>query len=150
MERPGVTDSTEAKIGEGLLESPTKRELASTDNETSALFFRDPPVPKVSHVRASPASNRGPDNGTETTTPPLTRYYSPGRFSCAALCTIRRSTGWIHLEGRQLYAAPVFKAGLLIRSVHLLSSFLVPRSSSSSSSSPRRTFRSRDSRRRDS
>lgn len=64
-------------------------------------------------------------------TPPLT-WVSPGRFSCAALCTAWRPIrlGSVYLEGG-IYATPVFKAGLLIRSVHLLSSF-----SSSSSSVP--------------
>lgn len=64
--------------------------------------------------------------------PPLT-WMSPGRFSCAVLCTAWRPVRCTSRGG--IYATPVFKAGLLIRSVHLLSSFFL-----SSTSTPLAQF----------
>jgi len=62
----------------------------------------------------------------EKETPPLT-WFPCFSFSCAALCTARRPIRYISREGKRggIYATSVFKAGLLIRSVHLLSSFFL-------------------------
>lgn len=101
-----------------FLEHPTERELASI-TRIKHSFFRGPPVPKS---QRSPKHRETGSTTMRERDAPFNVISLPDRFSCSALYTAWRPIRYTSREG--IHATSVFKAGLLIRSMRLLSSFL--------------------------